>query len=607
MRSKWVNRGVCMEKYIHYCWFGNNPLPKLAKKCIESWKKYLPDYEIIKWDENNTDLDACNFVREAYENKKWAFVADYARTKAIYDMGGIYFDLDMMVTKPIDFLLEDETFLGVEDSFMVNSAVWGAKEKHSYFAKKMLDYYNNLEHFDSNDMFKMSIPRIMTRFLNEMGFDHTKNEIQKLDHGITIYPREYFYPLAFDFKNNLFTKNTCMIHYFDASWFSKKEKFLVSLKRKFGEKNVNNCLKAYKGVRRAGGFVIKRTLYKPAKYFKLVYLSDGKYKKDINDTISFLNEAKDIIVFHNPDWLGVTSATIELFDSYRVPCREILRKSDVKKIGDTILNKGVKQVIFSAMCAGWKDLGYYLKRKNPNIKLKVFWHGSLSQVSEPYGWERNMELIRMSKDGTLDVFGTCKESSISFYENLGIKTHFLKNTVNLSEKIKENKNENVTIGLYAAKKDDWRKNLFAQIAAVSLIKDVVIDIIPFDPEAASIARMLGLKVTGVEKALPREELLKRMAKNTVNLYVTFSECAPMLPIESFEVGTVCITGNNHHYFKNTDLEEYLVVNNEESPLAIAKKIEDAIKNEKVILDKYKKWKKNYDKESAISAKEFIEL
>ena len=226
------------SKYIHYCWFGGNPLPKLAKKCIESWKKYLPDYEIIEWNESNVDLNACPFIKEAYENKKWAFVADYARTVAIYKMGGIYFDTDMLVTKPIDFLLDKETFLGLEDSFMVNSAVWGASKPKSYFSKKMLDFYQKQEHFDLNNMFKMSIPRIMTRILNTMGFDHTSNEIQELNHGITIYPREYFYPLSFNFKDNVFTENTCMIHYFDASWFGKKEKLRVKLNRTFGEKNI---------------------------------------------------------------------------------------------------------------------------------------------------------------------------------------------------------------------------------------------------------------------------------------------------------------------------------------------------------------------------------
>ena len=595
-----------MKKYIHYCWFGGKPLPKLAKKCIESWKKYLPDYEIIEWNESNVDLEECPFIKEAYENKKWAFVADYARTKAIYEMGGIYFDTDMLITKPIDFLLNDETFLGLEDSFMVNAAVWGTNKPKTYFSKKMLDFYQSQKHFDLNNIFSISIPRIITKFLNEEGLDHTSNEIQHLKHGITVYPREYFYPLSFNFKDNVFTDNTCMIHYFDASWFSKKEKFRVKLNRIFGEKNMSRIGKVYKKIRRIGGAIIKKTLYKPAKYFKYTYLNDGKYKNDLNRACDALKKIEgDYIVMHNPDWLGITSATIELFDNNRVPCGEFLRKKDGRKFADIILEKNIKQVVFSAMCIGWKDFAYYLKKKNPDIIIKVFWHGSISQVSEPYGWERNIELIDMSKDGTITTFGTCKESLVKFYEKLGINTKFIMNNVILNEKIKHVEPKNIVIGLYAAKKDDWRKNLFVQIAAVSLIKDATIDIIPMDYEAATFATNLGLKVTGIDKPIPRDELLKRMSKNTMNLYVTFSECAPMLPIESFEVGTICLTGNNHHYFKSTELEKYLVVDNEESPVSIANKIELCIKEKDKVMKLYKNWKKDNDKNSVLSAEEFI--
>ena len=196
-----------MSKYIHYCWFGGKPLPKLAKKCIKSWKKYLPDYEIIEWNENNVDLEECPFIKEAYANKKWAFVADYARTKAIYEMGGIYFDTDMMIKKPIDFLLDKETFLGVEDSMMVNAAVWGASKPKSYFAKRMIDYYRSKDHFEIDNIYKMSIPRIITKILDEFGFDPSLNEVQVLRKDIYVYPRPYFYPLSFDFKDNKFDEN----------------------------------------------------------------------------------------------------------------------------------------------------------------------------------------------------------------------------------------------------------------------------------------------------------------------------------------------------------------------------------------------------------------
>ena len=101
-----------MQKIIHYCWFGGKPLSKMAKKCIKSWKKYFPDFEIKQWNETNFDINICPFVKKAYENKKWAFVSDYARLYALYNEGGIYFDTDMEVTKKCGFLCEDKLFLG---------------------------------------------------------------------------------------------------------------------------------------------------------------------------------------------------------------------------------------------------------------------------------------------------------------------------------------------------------------------------------------------------------------------------------------------------------------------------------------------------------------
>ena len=133
-----------MKKYIHYCWFGGKPLPKLAKQCLKSWEKYLPDFEIKLWNEDNVDLNECPFIKEAYENKKWAFVADYARTKAMYEYGGIYFDTDMEIIKPIDHLLNEENgFLGVEDSHMIACGVWFEPKEKSYLAKKCWIFIKN--------------------------------------------------------------------------------------------------------------------------------------------------------------------------------------------------------------------------------------------------------------------------------------------------------------------------------------------------------------------------------------------------------------------------------------------------------------------------------
>lgn len=591
------------KKYIHYCWFGGKPLPKIAKKCIKSWKKFLPDYEIKEWNESNVDFNACPFVKEAYENKKWAFVADYARTKAIYEMGGIYFDTDMLIKKPIDFLLDKGTFLGVEDSMMVNAAVWGAKEPKSYFAKRMLDFYESQEHFDVDDMFKMSIPRVITKILDEFEFDPSKDEIQVLNKDIHIYPRDYFYPLSYDFNNNKFTENTCMIHYFEATWLPKNVVFETKLVRKLGQRKAYFLINRVRFAKRAIKKAVKLLLFPLVLYRRYRFKISKKYILGIKQAMDDIkNVEKDYVIFHNPEWLGVTNATIELFES-RVRCGELLRKKDIKKIGKIILKSNIKQVVFSAMCIGWKDLAVYLKENNKNLKVKVFWHGSNSQVSEPYGWERNIEIFEMNKKGIIDVIGTCKESILEFYKKEGYNTAFIANNVNTDD-IKSNK---IRVGIYAAKCDDWRKNMFAQIAAVSLIPNACVDIVPKSKEAEMFAKKIGLEITGIDTAISREKLQIRMSKNDINLYVTFSECAPMLPIESFELGVPCILGNNNHYFRNTDLEEYLVVKNEENPESIAKQIEKCLNNKNEIVEMYKKWKNNNNKFSKQSVVDFLNM
>ena len=100
-----------IPKIIHYCWFGRKPLPPLAVKCIESWKKYLPDYTIKEWNEDNFDINIVPYTREAYEVGKYAFVSDYARFYILYHHGGLYFDTDVEVIRPMDDLVGRGAFL----------------------------------------------------------------------------------------------------------------------------------------------------------------------------------------------------------------------------------------------------------------------------------------------------------------------------------------------------------------------------------------------------------------------------------------------------------------------------------------------------------------
>ncbi|MEG2348020.1 MAG: glucosyltransferase domain-containing protein [Clostridia bacterium] len=219
-------------KIIHYCWFGPNKLSKLAKKCIASWKKYMPDYEIKLWNEDNFDFNQNEFVRQAYEQKKWAFVSDYARLKAISEFGGVYFDTDIEIVKDMSDILNQDCFMGIEDSNLVNAAVLGAKKAHNKFIDEMISIYDSHEKFDSEDIYKITIPSQITNKLLEYGLDKKCKKIQKLDNdSITVYPREYFYPLSYDHQNNIFTDNTYTIHHFDATWASTPEKITLFFRR----------------------------------------------------------------------------------------------------------------------------------------------------------------------------------------------------------------------------------------------------------------------------------------------------------------------------------------------------------------------------------------
>ena len=221
-----------MEKIIHYCWFGPKPIPKLAKKCIASWQRFLPDYKIILWSEENVDLLECDFIKEAYEQKKYAFVADYVRTKVLYEYGGVYLDTDMEITKPIDDLLNEDFVIGVEDSGFIAAGLIIVKNKHNKYIKKMLDFYRKKSFKDIKDLFEISIPKVLTDiFKDEVDLSDTTKVIKK-EKELAIYPREYFYPLSYDRKNNIFTDNTYSVHYYDASWLSYFEKRDIFLERK---------------------------------------------------------------------------------------------------------------------------------------------------------------------------------------------------------------------------------------------------------------------------------------------------------------------------------------------------------------------------------------
>lgn len=220
-----------IPKIIHYCWFGGNPLPDLAVKCITSWKKFFPEYEIKEWNEKNFDLNCCDYVKEAYDAKKWAFVSDYARFWILYKYGGIYFDTDVEVIKNMDDIIEKGAFMGCEitDEEGSDFSVWvnpglglGVNPGVDLY-KEILESYQT-SHF-INEFGKCDYKTVVERttgILKQYCFKNV-NEIQKIG-GVYIYPKEYFCPMDYSTGKLNITDNSRSIHWYDASWLDEKMK-----------------------------------------------------------------------------------------------------------------------------------------------------------------------------------------------------------------------------------------------------------------------------------------------------------------------------------------------------------------------------------------------
>lgn len=235
-----------IPKKIHYCWFGKNELPESAIKCIESWKKYFPDYEIIRWDETNYDINKNEYIRGAYKTKKYAFVSDYARFDVLYHYGGVYFDTDVEVVSPFEDILNVGSYMGCEidgdgsenNSILVNPGLGMAAPAGEELYKEILNYYDEQKFYDDNG--NINTTTVVTRTTQILLGRGLKNisGIQNVG-KITVYPKEYFNPRNNNTGVLQKTDNTHSIHWYAQSWVSSSErlksKITRPLHRIFGE------------------------------------------------------------------------------------------------------------------------------------------------------------------------------------------------------------------------------------------------------------------------------------------------------------------------------------------------------------------------------------
>lgn len=206
-----------IPKKIHYCWFGRGEKNSLAKKCIESWRKNCSDYELIEWNEDNFDVNQNAYTKMCYEQKKYAFLTDYIRLVIIKKNGGIYFDTDVEIVKPLDALLSHTAFFGFETKEFVNTGEgFGAEPGNPIVVQMLREYDRLLDGLHGT----IGCPILNTNALLKFGL--VQNGEKQTLNGAVIYPPEYFNP--YDDPTGILrqTENTYSIHWYGKSWLDKK-------------------------------------------------------------------------------------------------------------------------------------------------------------------------------------------------------------------------------------------------------------------------------------------------------------------------------------------------------------------------------------------------
>ena len=212
-----------IPKVIHYCWFSGKEMPDHLKKCVDSWHRFCPDYEIKRWDESNYDVSKNSYMKQAYEAKKWGFVPDYARLDILYNYGGFYLDTDVELIKSLDALRNQWGFCGVEKWGNINMGGCSGAVKQHPMIKKLLDYRENIPFIREDGTYNLETCCVYETkpFIEEgMTVDNTTQRIQDM----TVFSSDYFHPYDYMSGETCITKNTYSIHHFNGGWLDEKKR-----------------------------------------------------------------------------------------------------------------------------------------------------------------------------------------------------------------------------------------------------------------------------------------------------------------------------------------------------------------------------------------------
>ena len=211
-----------IPKVIHYCWFGKKEIPAQFLKYMESWKIHCPEYEIVRWDENNYDVSKSRYMKQAYDAGKWAFVSDYARLDIIYQYGGIYLDTDVEIIKNLNDLLYDEMYCGFEQNNYINFGLgYGAVQGHAVLAD-LIEQYNNMDFLKEDGQYNQTACAVyQLEEMIKLGF--CVSNVYQCMNKIAVYPSEVFAPQNLLGDEMHITENTYSIHHYSSTWWNNEE------------------------------------------------------------------------------------------------------------------------------------------------------------------------------------------------------------------------------------------------------------------------------------------------------------------------------------------------------------------------------------------------
>lgn len=242
---------MSIPKILHYCWFGGKPKPPLAEKCIRSWRKFCPDFEIREWNESNFDLEQVPaYVRQAYEAGRWAFVTDYVRLRALTEVGGVYLDTDVEIVRPLDPFLKHEAFAGFEHLERVQTGVLACRNGFPLFQEFLAYYDTAVFRRPDGSMDTTTNVGILTGICRKKGL--VFNDTFQVVDGLAVYPREVFCPVDYDTMKLKKTRKTVTIHWFSGSWQTQEDLRILEEERRWKRREQRSNLRVAIGSRLFG-------------------------------------------------------------------------------------------------------------------------------------------------------------------------------------------------------------------------------------------------------------------------------------------------------------------------------------------------------------------